>query len=228
MFDELIRGHLYGAKEQEAREEAHRVVLDSAKQEVPGSAAKFEAAAVRMDAVAALREWADDDDDMGDEETLSDRLLALMIGIADSNQDGELDDDEQGVVTIALEAAWDYLSGLGVDDEDLDLLLNDWDTDAALRVRDLLVAADGKDDDESLDSFVFGPDAQEAVFDATYRKTIAVRNGKKVRINKRVSGSVRLSGKQKLAIRKMQMKSRSAGSKMRRMKSMAKRSKMGL
>jgi len=98
-------------------------------------------------------------------------------------------------------------------------------------VQDLLASAgeaDADQQDADLDDFVFGPDAQEAVFDATYRKKMVVRNGKKVRINKRVSGSVRLTGKQKLAIRKAQMKARSAGAKMRRMKSMRKRQKLGL
>lgn len=226
MLNDLMRGHLYGSHEAEERERRHRALLDSAREGAFDSAAKFEAMAARMDAVAAVQEWAEDAD-LDDGEAASDRLLALMVGIADSNQDGELDDDEQEVVALALEAAWDYLSGLGVDDEDLDLLLNEWDADAAERVRDLLVAA-GESNDDDLDGFVFGPDAQEAVFDATYRKKIAVRGGKKVRINKRVSGSVRLSGKQKLAIRKAQMKARSAGSKMRRMKSMRVRKKLGL
>lgn len=66
------------------------------------------------------------------------------------------------------------------------------------------------------------------MLDATYRKRMVIRNGKKVRVNKRVSGTVRLSGKQKLAIRKASLKARSAGAKARRMKSMKLRRKMGL
>ena len=57
---------------------------------------------------------------------------------------------------------------------------------------------------------------------------MAVRNGKKMRIRKRISGTVRLSAKQKLAIRKARMKSHSAGAMMRRMKSMRMRRKMGI
>ncbi|WMC11752.1 hypothetical protein PU634_05135 [Oceanimonas pelagia] len=226
MLNDLMRGHLYGSMEQEEMERRRRAALDSAREGAFDSASKFEMMATRMDAVAAIQEWADELD-LDDGESASDRLLALMVGIADSNQDGELDEDEQEVVFSAMEAAWDYLSGLGVDDQDLDLLLNEWDADAAERVRELVSSALSESDDD-MDGFVFGPEAQEAIFDATYRKKIAVRGGKKVRINKRVSGNVRLSGKQKLAIRKAQMKARSAGAKVRRMKSMRVRQKLGL
>ena len=63
---------------------------------------------------------------------------------------------------------------------------------------------------------------------AVYKTKMAVRKGKKMRIRKRISGTVRLSAKQKLAIRKARMKSHSAGARMRRMKSMRMRKKAGL
>lgn len=226
MLQESLRGMLYGAKEDEQKEVAHRAALDSARSEAFDSAAKFELMAARMDAASAIKQWAEDED-LDEGETAADRLQALLVGVADGNQDGELDDDEQEVMLSAAEAAWDYLSAFGVDDEDLDLLLNDWDEEAAQRIHELLASEIGEDDDD-MDDFVFGPEAQEAVFDATYKKRLAVRGGKKVRINKRVSGKVRLSGKQKVAIRKAQMKARSAGAKMRRIKSLRKGNKMGL
>ena len=55
-----------------------------------------------------------------------------------------------------------------------------------------------------------------------------VRNGKKVRINKRVSGTVRLSAKQKVAIKKARLKSHNARAMLKRAKSMRKRKQMGL
>lgn len=226
MFQDSLRGMLYGAKKEDERDAVHRAALDSAREEAFDSAAKFELMSARMDAAAAIRQWAEDDD-LEEGETSADRLQALMVGIADSNQDGELDEDEQEVMVEAVEAAWDYLSAFGVDDEDLDLLLNDWDADAATRVQEMLASeTEGSDDD--MDDFVFGAEAQEAVFDATYKKRMVIRGGKKVRVNKRVSGKVRLSGKQKVAIRKAQMKARSAGAKMRRMKSLRKGAKMGI
>jgi hypothetical protein len=83
-----------------------------------------------------------------------------------------------------------------------------------------------------VDSFVFDADSSEAVMDsvldAVYKKKIVIRQGKKMRINKRVSGHVRLSAGQKVAIRKAGMKSRSAGARVRRMKSMKIRNRAGL
>ena len=157
--------------------------------------------------------------------------MALFVGIADANHDGDVTEDEQGVLEVALNAAWDYLVKAGVTEEDAGALLNDWDDDAADRVRDLVasVLPDGDDAASAeIDSFVFSDDDNAPALDAVYRKTVAVRNGKKVRINKRISGTVRLSAKQKVAIRKARMKSHSAGARMRRLKSMRLRRKAGL
>lgn len=190
---------------------------------------------VSLKAVAAIQEWAETDD-LGDSEGYADRLLALMVGIADVDVDGELSDDEQDVVEIALNTAWDYLSDKGVSDEDLDSLLNDWDNEAGARVQEL-IASKLPDGDEAaadeMDSFVFGDGSDEAaldstVLDATYKKKIVVRKGKKVRINKRVAGNIRLSAKQKLAVRKMLRKSHGAKATMRRAKSNRVRKQMGL
>lgn len=188
-------------------------------------------------AASAIQQWAETDD-LDETETSADRLMAMMIGIADSNKDGELSEDEQDVVGSALEAAWDYLSSLGAADEDISLLLNDWDAGAGDRLRDLVasVLPDGDDAAGSaIDTFTFGPGDQEPLLDsagvaldAAYKKVIAVRKGKKVRINKRISGTVRLSAKQKVAIRKASMKSHSAGALARRMKSLRMRKSLGM
>ena len=76
---------------------------------------------------------------------------------------------------------------------------------------------------------MFGEDEDEgAALDAVYKKKLVVRNGKKVRINKRVSGTVRLSAKQKVAIKKARLKSHNARAMLKRAKSMRKRKQMGL
>jgi hypothetical protein len=185
---------------------------------------------ISLSAIAAVQQWAETDD-LDDGESYSDRLLALFVGIADANHDGDVTEDEQGVLEVALNAAWDYLVKAGVTEEDAGALLNDWDDDAADRVRDLVASVLPDGDDAAgaeLDGFVFSDDDNAPALDAVYRKTLAVRGGKKVRINKRVSGTVRLSAKQKLGIRKARMKSHSAGAMMRRMKSMRLRRKAGL
>lgn len=194
------------------------------------SAEDYTTSYLATSAIGAIQQWAETDD-LDEGETSADRLVAMMVGVVDANKDGEISDDEQGLLDVALNAAWDYLSGMGASDEDISLLLNDWDADAADRIRDLVASVLPEGDDaasEAIDAFVFGAEDQEPVMDAVYRKTIAVRKGKKVRISKRIAGTVRLSAKQKVAIRKAGMKSHSAAAMTRRMKSMRVRKASGL
>ena len=193
---------------------------------------------IKLQAISALHQWVETDD-LDEGETLADRLIAMMVGIADSNKDGELSEDEQSIIDVAMNAAWDYLTSKGVSDEDCEALFNNGDSSAAERIRDLLADSlpEGDEADEDIDDVVFTEKDQdplldsvsEAVYlDAVYKKTFAIRKGKKVRINKRVSGTVRLTAKQKVAIRKAQMKSHSASAMMRRLKSLRIRRKSGL
>lgn len=209
---------------------AKQALLDSA----ADAAGSYATSAIRDDAIAMLGEWAATSaSDLGEGETLADRLVAMAVGIADENQDGEITDDEADVIEVALNAMADYLSAQGVSDEDIDALLNGGDNEAAARVQELLASGEGSDED--VDAFLFDAESSEAVLDdvrgildAVYKKTMAVRKGKKVRIMKRVSGKVILSAAQKVAIRKASTKARSAGARVRRMKSMKVREKAGL
>lgn len=223
------------------RNTGRKVVMDSCKEDekkqspmltldAAESAESYVSTDVAMRAAATVQQWAETDD-LEDGETYSDRLYAMFVGIADANKDGEITDDEADLVMAALNAGYDYLVGKGVSEADASKLLNDWDDATAERVRDLLAEnlPDGVDaEQEDLDNFVFSAEDNEAVLDAVYKKTFAVRHGKKVRINKRISGTVRLSAKQKVAIKKAQMKSHSASAMMRRMKSMRLRRRAGL
>ena len=220
---ELLRGAM-------KRRDAAKT-LDSAGEapELAG-ADNYTIADITMSAVSAVQQWAETDD-LDDGESYADRLMALVVGIADANKDGDITEDEQGVLEVALNAAWDYLVKCGATEEDAGALLNDWDDEAADRVRDLVATELPEGDDEAsaeIDNFVFSDSDQEPALDAVYKMKMAVRNGKKMRIRKRISGTVRLSAKQKLAIRKARMKSHSAGAMMRRMKSMRMRRKMGI
>lgn len=208
---------------------AASVTLDSASNE-PSAAANYAEKDIQLKGVTALHQWAETDDlDSG--EGYADRLLALFVGIADENKDGDITDEEQEVLEIALGAAWDYLASVGADEEDIDDLLGDFDEDAAGRVRELLASSlpDGEDESgDAADAFVFSDEDQEPALDAAYKKVMAIRKGRKVRINKRISGRVRLSARQKVAIRKARMKSHSAKAVMRRAKSMRLRGRMGM
>ncbi|MBU0917944.1 MAG: hypothetical protein KKD97_16500 [Gammaproteobacteria bacterium] len=209
-------------------------VMDAA-----GAAAEFALADIRAAVAATLQAWSVTPSDALDEgETLAARLDAMLIGIADANKDGEITEEESNLIDIAFNAAWDYLNSKGVPEEDISSLLNDGDEAAGLRVGELLAneAPEGADAElADIDSFAFDSESQESVFDsavasldAVYKKAWAVRAGKKVRINKRISGTVRLSAKQKVAIKKAQLKTHSATARVSRMKSLRVRAKMGL
>lgn len=206
-----------------AKDKAAEVALDAASAEEAGSdAADYTDTDVALKAVAAVQEWAESAD-MDEGEGSADRLYALLIGIADADMDGEISEDEQGILDIAGEAAWDYMASKGVSDEDISKVLNDWDNEAAANVQEMVASnlPDGEEAAaEEMDNFVFGDGSDESALDAVYKKKIVIRKGKKMRINKRVSGRVRLSAKQKVGIRKMLRKSHSAKAQVRRAKSM--------
>lgn len=214
-----------------ALKESKKPLLDSCEEKKPllDGADTYSSKYIANSAIAALQEWIETDD-LEDGETLGNRLLALAVGVADGDKDGELTEDEQDVISEALNSMYDYMVSKGVPEDDAEKLLSDFDDDVANRVKDLLVEnmPDGSEADDDIDNFVFSAEDNEPAFDAVYRKKIVIKNGKKVRINKRVSGTVRLSAKQKMAIRKAQRKAHSASALMRRMKSMKLRKRMGL
>ena len=192
---------------------------------VPMGADQYVMQDVAIKAAAAVQQWAETDDLDGGE-SYSDRLFAHLIGVVDANKDGDITDDEHELLTLAINAAWDYMVSYGVSEEDAGSLLNDWDDGAADRVRELLASGmPDADSDDGIDSFVFSD--QTPLMDSAYRSVMGVGGGKRMKASRRV-GAVRLSPRQKLAIRKASMKSHSPGAMMRRMKSMQARKKMGL
>lgn len=213
--------------------------LDSANAgvtEADASKAAFEYAQrnVAMQAVSAVNVWCEGDE-YSDGEGSADRLFSLMVGVADIDKDGELSEDENTIVEQACSAAWDYMASKGVADEDLEALLNSDDADAANAAGDRVceflagVLPEGEDASmDDVDSFVFGKEALEPALDAVYKMKFAIRDGKKMRIKKRVAGHVRLTAKQKIAVMKMHRKSHSAAANMHRAKSFKVRGRMGL
>ena len=211
----------------EVQKEAHReATLDAA-----GAHA---VADIRQASAALVSHWINTSPENYDEgEGSADRLLAMAIGVADENKDGEISDDEADVIELSLNAMADFLVGKGVTEEDAVALLQETSNEAGDRVLEMLAGEPAVDDE--VESFAFDSessasvmDCARQVFDAVYKKKMAIRKGKKVRINKRVSGNVRLSGAQKVAIRKAGLKSRSASARMHRMKSMKIRKNAGL
>lgn len=190
--------------------------------------------------VQAIHAWLETDD-LDADENLAQRLFALFVGIFDINKNGVLDADEEAVLDIILNTAWDYFTRKGISDADCDALLNNWDGDAASRVFDVLVAEmpDGEEAaDTDIDNFVWGDD-QEPMLDSAlggrlkalggaFKKVFAIRHGKKVRINKRVSGTAHLTSKQKAAVRRLHSRRMSASTLIKRLKSTRLSRRMGL
>jgi hypothetical protein len=161
----------------------------------PLSAARYASIHISLRAITSIHQWAETDDGLDDGETYADRLRAMLVGIVDPRQDGEISDNEQEVLRVAMNSAWDYLANLGAVDEDLSALLNDWDARTADCIRDLVTAVTPEDDRAAVaavNAFVFGPAARA-------RTKAAVR----------IAGPVRLSARQRLAIRQAQERSHS-------------------
>ena len=198
------------------------------------AASNYVEAQIRDDAASVLPVWVGTTD-LDDGETLADRLLALLAGMADQDGDDDLTPEEEDVLNLLAQAFADLLVSLGVTEDDAIAVLADGDDAAAQRIVELLQDQDLEDND-AIDNFVFGAAAIQSLLDsasgqmldAVYRKKLVVRQGKKVRINKRISGNVRRSAAQKVAIRKAMRKAHSAKARMTRMKSMKARTRMGL
>lgn len=186
-----------------------------------------------------------EEDDLDDDEGLGDRLKNLIIGIVASDNGDEvaISDEDSDQIDVCRAAIGEKLSKLGCDESDISDMLNDWDSDATERCVSDAIEDVGDDEDgeatmDSIESFVFGQmDCSEAdemialdsaTFDATYKKKLTIVGGKKKWAKKRVSGVVRLSPKQKTAIKKMLKRSHTADAKRKRAKSMKQRKRLGM
>lgn len=219
------------------------VILDNADEDAPDNRlALYQEQVVAIEALNYFTEWCETkEDELEDGEGFGDCLLGLMVAVADDNQDGELDDDEQELVTIGLNAVYDYMISKGVSEENAASLLDDFDNDLARNIHQFILGKLPQGEDEmqdEMDALIFSTEenepmldsaiSMEIITDAAYRKVFAIRNGKKLRINKRISGKVRLSAKQRQAIRKAQRRANTGAAKMRRLKSFRMRRRAGL
>lgn len=240
LLSNLVKSNPAAAGIFNALRASHSVHLDSATPPMDPTAAAAAAAAftakdIRINAVAAVHEWVGTaNTDLEDGEGIGDRLIALLIGIADANMDGEIGDDEADVAQAAMDEAYSYMAGKGVASEDLDAIFNGEDAaatnDAGDRVKEFMtsVVPAGDEAMDDMDAFAFSEADEAPALDAAYRRVVAIRKGKKTFVHKRISGTVRLTGKQKLSIRKAGMRAHSAVARMRRAKSMRLSRSMGL
>jgi hypothetical protein len=95
---ELLRGAM-------KRRDAAKTLDSTGEEPALAGADNYTIADISMSAVSAVQQWAETDD-LDDGESYADRLMALVVGIADANKDGDITEDEQGVLEVALNAAW--------------------------------------------------------------------------------------------------------------------------
>jgi len=205
----------------------------SATAEESGVMTDFDAKQTELLVAAIVQEWSEiSEDDLDEGEGLGDSLFSMLVGIADENIDGEIGDDEAAVLDVAVNALGDFLSMLGISDEDINKFLENFDNDVAVSIQEQVISAlpEGDDADEMMDSFVMteGDGGTDTAMDAAYKKKIAFRKGKKTWVNKRISGTVRLSAKRKAGLKKAQLKAHSGKAKMRRFRTMKLRRKAGM
>lgn len=196
------------------------------------AASTYELTNLRLSVASSVATWAETAEGELDEgETLADRMDGLLVGVCDADKDGDLNDEELSVLDTLYVLLDEYLSAQGADDEDIDALINGGDEAAAERIHELMagILPSGEEAEiDGINAFAFDADSDAAVMDAAYRKRVAVRNGRKVVVRKRISGRVRLSAKQKMAVLKMHRKAHSGMARMKRAKSMRRRASMGL
>lgn len=202
-----------------------RVTLDSATESAAAKAVTtFDAASavadyvetdLRMMGVKMVMSWVETPaEDLDEGETLADRLIAMIVEGVDEDGDDDLNDDEIDALNIAAGGAWDYLVGKGVSEADADLLLNEGDEDAGVRVRDALVDGMGDGETEYDNAYLTAVDSMEgASLDAITAKlrgkmTVGHKHGRK-KIVHHMLRRIRRTGKQRAAFQKARRRSHS-------------------
>lgn len=178
-----------------------------------------------------------------EDELPTDRLDALLAGIASDADDDEFEVD-QATLDIVIANVQDAFATLGVSDDLIVAMFEgDADADEAIESASEIIISNlpSEDDmDALIDLFVYGEaeDDENHMLDGVslgktttksgklgkvvYKAVKAIRNGKVAIVNKRVSGKVKLSAKQRSALNKARRKASASGAIKKRMRSMVK------
>lgn len=239
MWDKLFQQYGRIQPVVQAASKTKTLVLDAtgAEDNVNNRSAVFQEQAIALDAMNLLSEWFETtEEDLEVDEGLGDRLFSLLVSLADDVKDGEISDDEADIINVGANAMYEYLVSKGVSDENAVALLEDFDNEIASNIHAFILSKLPEGEDAlsaEMDDLIFADYEQEPMLDsilhdntkagltldAAYRKVFAIRHGKKVKINKRVAGKVRLSAKQRVAIKKAQRRAHTGAARLRRLKS---------
>ena len=231
LYEDMLVDMAENERQQQAPKQ--QAIFDGVGYEAADDVSAYQMTDIALKVGGAMQAWIETEpSDLDEGESMSDRFDSLMVGIIDEDHDGEISDDEAVLLEIAINKAAEWMIGKGLSEEDVGAFFNESADDAEVeRMVEFLrgVAPDGEDAEiEELNNFAFDNDSSTGAFDATYKRKIAIRAGKKVIVRKRISGRVKLSAKQKMAVKKMLRKSHSSKANRMRLKSMKKRIKMGI
>ena len=206
--------------------QAVQVVENLDIQESNASALNAEIQSVRKMALMLVLVLVDSiiENDLGEDELPSDRLDALLSGFASDAEDAfaSLGVSDELIATIfseeseadeAIESACELVESTLPTGDDLQEFV------------DLFVYGEAQDDgDTMLDGVSLGKTTTKSgkFGKVVYKAVKAIRNGKVAIVNKRVSGRVKLSAKQRSALKKARVKASSSGAIKRRVRSMKK------
>jgi hypothetical protein len=218
------------------KEEPEKQAKTAAKEtgEKMSGAETFYTKKTALEACNMLNHWATDDSELDDGESQSDRLYAYMIGVVDQDKNGTMSNEEQAVFDLACEAVSGYLIyALGADEEDSSALMNDWDDDAAERVREFIKDSFDSEELVSMAHDYALSDDGDVTMDAAesstaYKSFIVFHNGVKGVARKRIRGHVRVTPAQHAAIEKAQKASHTSSANKARLLSIEKREKLGI
>lgn len=230
-YDDLLVDMAENARQQQAPKQ--QATFDGVEYEAVDDIAAYQMTDIALKVGGAMQAWIETEpSDLDEGENLSDRFDSLMVGIIDEDHDGEINDDEAALLEIAMSKAAEWMISKGLSEDDVSAFFSESADDSEVeRMVEFLrgVAPDGDDAEiDELNDFAFDTDSSAGAYDATYKRKIAIRAGKKVIIRKRISGRVKLTAKQKMAVKKMLRKSHSSKANRLRLKSMKRRAKMGI
>lgn len=231
-----------------ATQEALKVIEDTG---VDSKALDSEIQGLRKSAIALAIVLAQsiNENDLAEDELPTDRLDSLIAGITDDSGDEEFEAD-QATIDIVIANVQDALATLGVSDDMIDAMFaGDADADDAIETASEIIESNlpsGDDLEELIDLFVYGEaeDDDGAMMDGVtlgkttsksgkfgkvvYKAVKVIRGGKVAVVNKRISGKVKLSAKQRSALNKARKKANTSGAIKQRLRSAKKGKAMNI
>ncbi|MFI3273231.1 hypothetical protein [Vibrio sp.] len=168
---------------------------------------------LRANAMAAVLAWLEDND------YSYEALDAIVAGLSDLDDDGEITEPEEDLFNDLLVMVADVLATLGGEEANIKSFIDDESEDAGEKLAAYLnkkLEANDKSDDELITEYAV---KAQLVLDATQK---VVRNGK-VKLIKKRTKKRRMSAKQKAALKKARRKANNSGARRERAKSMKKR-----